>query len=146
MNRHTQRHTGSVPCCPHNQTRCSSLRPYIRPLLPAFTVGHTISFCTLHESTNWYRKPIHTRAYLNYMAAHVHSRETLPTSAQQRTLSCVLAASGYACSSANTTCGPALFSMAICSGIVSFYARGGTERRQHATQSGRQARCCSHPY
>ena len=54
------------------------------------------------------------------MVAHKHSRETLRTSAQQRTSSGVLAAPGYACSSAATT-------SACC-------ARGGTERRQHATQ------------
>ena len=43
---HTHRRAGSVPCCPHNHTRCSSLRPYIRPLLPAFRVRHIVYICT----------------------------------------------------------------------------------------------------
>ena len=42
----THTHTGSVTCCPHNHTRCSSLRPCIQPLLPAFRVRHIVYICT----------------------------------------------------------------------------------------------------
>ena len=63
---YTHTHTGSVTCYPHNHTRCSSLRPYIRPLLQAFTVGHTISICTHVGSAARIHKPV--------KQTHIHMR------------------------------------------------------------------------
>ena len=54
-------------------------------------------------------------------------------SASQRTLSGLLAASGYACSSAATTSSPTLFAPAWCSGGLSSCAIQGKERRKLAT-------------
>ena len=68
-----------------------------------------------------------------------------PASAPQRTKSALLAASGYACSSAVTTSGPARFIKAKCSGSLFSCKRGAKEQRQHATQTGRQAHWCFYP-
>jgi len=66
------------------------------------------------------------------------------TSALQRTISALLAAPGYVCSSAATTSGPAWFPAAQCSGRRPYCTGGGKKRCQHAIQVGWQERYCSH--
>jgi len=55
---------------------------------------------------------------------------------QHRTESALLAAPGYACSSAATTSGPAWFCAAKYNGRRPSWARAGKARHQHVKQAG----------
>jgi len=82
-------------------------------LLPSILVVQYDHICmyvgSTHDCTMWWRTR-HTHMYVIHMIAHMHSLNTQrPAPTPQRTQSAVLAALGYACSSATTTSGPALF-------------------------------------
>ena len=105
--------------------------------------------CSSHEDMHvfsyMYRYTyIYTYIYVHKPSAHAWNRKphmiTLHAlhsiSAPQRTISAVLAAAGYACSSAVTTSGPARHAAAQCSG--SFLDLKKRQRATSARHTGRQ--------